>query len=177
MSEKKLIIDEDWKSQVQAEKAAAAKEADSSTPPSAGEKTASSGPQLGDTPMPPASLEMLLTTLATEALVALGQIPHPANGQTHVHRHQAQYLIDTIDMLRQKTKGNITPDEQQMFDRIWASIEQKRPSLMLVQLPLTNGFNTRDYFSTDPRFRELFDHASLVATVGIYWVIQLNYGG
>jgi hypothetical protein len=69
-------------------------------------------------PMPPASLEMLLTTLATEALVALGQIPHPASGQTQVHHHQAQYLIDTIDMLRQKTKGNLTADEQQVFDSL-----------------------------------------------------------
>jgi hypothetical protein len=66
--------------------------------------------------------------------------------------------------------------EQQMFDRIWTTIEQKRPSLMLVQLPLTNGFNTREYFSTDPRFRALFDHATLVATVGLYWVVRLNYG-
>jgi hypothetical protein len=49
---------------------------------------------------------------------ALGQIPHPATGQAHVHRHQAQYLIDTIDVLRQKTTGNLTPDEQQMIDSV-----------------------------------------------------------
>jgi hypothetical protein len=117
MSEKKLIIDEDWKSQVQAEKQAAANETAGASP-SAGEQVAASVPDPGAIPMPPASLEMLLTTLATEALVALGQVPHPTSGQTHVHRHQAQYLIDTIDMLRQKTKGNLTPREEQMFDSL-----------------------------------------------------------
>ena len=68
--------------------------------------------------MPPASLEMLITTLATEALVALGQVPHPATGELHAHVGQAQYLIDTIDMLRQKTKGNLTPDEQHMIESV-----------------------------------------------------------
>ena len=34
--------------------------------------------------MPPASFEMLLTTLATEALMALGQVPHPITGKVEV---------------------------------------------------------------------------------------------
>jgi hypothetical protein len=68
--------------------------------------------------MPPASLEMLLTTLATEALVALGQIPHPMAGDLHVDREQAKYLIDTIEVLRDKTKGNLTAAEQQLIDSL-----------------------------------------------------------
>jgi hypothetical protein len=112
--EKKLIIDEDWKSQVQAEKArAAAGEAASATGPSPSDLE-----DAGDFPMPPATLELLLTTLATEALMSLGQIPHPATGQLTTHRNQAKYLIDTIDILRQKTKGNLTPDEQQTIDSL-----------------------------------------------------------
>jgi hypothetical protein len=69
-------------------------------------------------PMPPASLELLLTMLATEALVALGQVPHPATGQLQVQRNQAQYLIDLIDVLRDKTKGNLTPGEQQLIETL-----------------------------------------------------------
>lgn len=111
--EKKIIIDEDWKSQVQAEKELAAK---GKPAVAAGEEA---GPtEMGDVEMPPASLEMLLTTLATEALVALGQVPHPATGETHVHRNQAQYLLDTIDVLRTKTKGNLTPEEQELIDSL-----------------------------------------------------------
>jgi hypothetical protein len=115
--EKKLIIDEDWKAQVEAEKqqaqgAGAAKSA-AAAPSGVAEPA-----EMKDMPMPPASLELLLSMLATEALVALGQVPHPATGKTHVHRHQAKYLIDTIDVLREKTQGNLTPNEQQMIESL-----------------------------------------------------------
>jgi hypothetical protein len=113
--DKKIIIDEDWKAQVQAEKEAAAKSRASNAPK--GGSTAEPY-DLGDAPMPPASLELLLTTFATEALVALGEVPHPATGKVQYHPHQAKYLIDTIDVLRQKTKGNLTAAEQQAIDSV-----------------------------------------------------------
>ena len=115
--EKKIIIDEDWKSQVQAEKEAAAKQKPAAAPSEAGAAGQAQPPfDMGDVEMPPASLELLLTTLATEALVAMGQVPHPATQQMVVHRNHAKYLIDTIEVLREKTKGNLTPSEQQMID-------------------------------------------------------------
>jgi hypothetical protein len=110
--EKKIIIDEDWKAQVQAEKEAAAKSQRSEAPKDAGPQ------EFGDVPMPPASLEFLLTTLATEALVALGEVAHPAAGTVQYLPNQAKYLIDTIDVLKQKTSGNLTPTEQQTIDSL-----------------------------------------------------------
>jgi hypothetical protein len=115
--EKKIIIDEDWKSQVQAEKDAAAKSRPAAEPNSAAPGAPPSG-VAADVPMPPASLELLLTMLATEALVALGQMPHPATGQVQVHPNQAKYLIDTIDVLKEKTKGNLMPVEQQRIETL-----------------------------------------------------------
>ena len=122
--DKKIIIDEDWKAQVQAEKEAAAGEPASpglSMPKSAGgtatvDSNAAGEPQ--DPPMPPASFEMLVTTLASEALAALGQFPHPVTGKAEVHRNHAQYLIDTLDVLREKCKGNLTPAEQQLLESV-----------------------------------------------------------
>ena len=112
--EKKIIIDEDWKSQVQAEKEEAAK-----AKPAASTGSAAAAPEdVGDVPMPPASLELLLTMLATEALVALGQVPHPLTGKPHVQRNQAKYLIDLLDVLRSKTQGNLTPGEQQLIESL-----------------------------------------------------------
>ncbi len=110
--EKKIIIDEDWKSQVQAEKEQAAKEK-----PTAAEASSDSSEGI-DPPMPPASFELLLTTLATEALVALGQVPHPVTGKAQTQRNQAKFLIDTVDVLREKTAGNLTDAEQQVLDSI-----------------------------------------------------------
>ena len=112
--DKKIIIDEDWKSQGQAEKEAAAKQTAAT-----GASAARSHPgDMGDLEMPPASLELLLTSLATEALVAMGQVPHPATQQMVVHRNHAKYLIDTIDVLREKTKSNVTPAEQELIENL-----------------------------------------------------------
>jgi len=113
--DKKIMIDEDWKAQVQAEKEAAA----SSNPAASSDQSrrAESAHRAEEHgPMPSASLEMLLTMLATEAMVALGQIPHPATGQPQADRGQAQYLIDLISVLREKTQGNLSEREEQVFE-------------------------------------------------------------
>jgi hypothetical protein len=113
--EKKIIIDEDWKSQVQAEKDAAAKKA--AVEPAAAEPSDVAHAD-GGMNFPPASFEMLVTTLATEALVALGQMPNPLTNKAERQPEQAKYLIDTLEVLQQKTKGNLTAAEQQLIDSI-----------------------------------------------------------
>jgi hypothetical protein len=112
--EKKIIIDEDWKSRVEAEREEAAKSQQATAAPGASQAAG----EAADVPMPPASLELLLTSLATEALMAMGQLPHPATGQVQVERNQAKYLIDLVDVLRDKTKGNLTPGEQQLIETL-----------------------------------------------------------
>ncbi|MEM6330395.1 MAG: DUF1844 domain-containing protein [Planctomycetota bacterium] len=119
----KIIIDEDWKSQVEAEKAAAkqttgepaasAAGAASASDPVADDSAAPTDALPEDPPMPPASFEMLLTTLATEAMMAMGQMPHPVTGESQVRRNQAKYLIDTIEVLKDKTAGNLSEPEAQ----------------------------------------------------------------
>jgi hypothetical protein len=97
----KIIIDEDWKSQVQAEKQTAEQPA-AATPAESAD----------DPLMPPASFELLLSSLATEAMMALGQLPNPYTGKPEVRRNQAKYLIDMIDVLKEKTKGNLKPGDE-----------------------------------------------------------------
>ncbi|MEN0110240.1 MAG: DUF1844 domain-containing protein [Planctomycetota bacterium] len=122
--EKKIIIDEDWKSQVEAEKQAAASEPSGSagepeaSAPGATDQPGSAAADAQDPPMPPASFGMLVSSLATEAIMAMGQVPHPATGETTVRRNQAQYLIDTLDVLKQKTAGNLTPEEAGALDDV-----------------------------------------------------------
>jgi hypothetical protein len=65
--------------------------------------------------------------------------------------------------------------EQEMFDRVWAGIESGRPALMLVQVPLENGFDMVKYFATDPRFRDLFRRTTVIETVGHYAVVSIRY--
>ena len=67
---------------------------------------------------PEPSLALLVTTLATQAMSALGFVPHPVTGKTEVDLPQAKHFIDTLDMLQQKTQGNQTPDEVEMFESV-----------------------------------------------------------
>lgn len=114
-SEKKIIIDEDWKSRVEAEREELAEHARKAP---ADKQEAPRSPAGGGGTMPPASLEMLLTTLATEAMIALGQVPHPGTGKQEVNLDQAKYFIDTLEVLETKTEGNLAPDEKQMLDNL-----------------------------------------------------------
>jgi hypothetical protein len=135
--EKKLYIDEDWKSRVEAEKEELERKR-REQPGAASARAAADEANAGEhreMQMPPASWEMLLTTLATEAMVWLGQIPHPATGQPERNLDQAKYFIDTLEVLEQKTKGNLTPFESQALEQLlhdlrmaFVAAEQQRPS-------------------------------------------------
>ncbi len=123
--EKKIIIDEDWKSQVEAEREAAKQEpaaesADGEEQASVEKPTeeAADASNPNDPPMPPASIGMLMSSLATEALISMGQFPHPATGETIVRKNQSKYLIDTLEMLKEKTTGNLTSEEAIALDDV-----------------------------------------------------------
>lgn len=116
--EKKIIIDEDWKSQVEREKAELearqrhAAEA-SPTPGNAGDADDDAAGQL-----PPPTFVTLLTSLATQAMLSLGQIPHPATNQPQLDLEQAHYYIELLAMLEVKTNGNRAPEESQLLENI-----------------------------------------------------------
>jgi hypothetical protein len=126
---KKIIVDEDWKAQVQSEKEAAkaghpspgvsSPPSDASVPVSTAESApqhAASSGQLPEMEMPPATLIFLCTTLATQTMIALGQIPNPLTGKAELRLKQAKHYIDTLGMLEEKTAGNRTADESAIFD-------------------------------------------------------------
>lgn len=109
--DKKIIIDEDWKHQVEAEKEALKKEKEQRAAQPHPEPHASHAAR-----MPEASFAMLISTLATEAMIGLGQVPHPATGKPAYEPEQAKYFIDTLHVIQEKTKGNLTPDESQALE-------------------------------------------------------------
>jgi len=106
--EKKIIIDEDWKSQVAAEKEAALHKPAADA---AGSDESSAGDFDGE--LPEASFELLISTFVTEAMVALGQFPHPGTGQIEADPGHAKFAIDMLNVIAEKTKGNLSPMEEQ----------------------------------------------------------------
>jgi hypothetical protein len=103
--EKKIIIDEDWKSQVEREKEVIEEQANNPD-----EQPAGSGE------IPPASFPMLITSIGTQAMMALGQVPDPMSGKAIYSPDLARHHIDTLVMLQEKTQGNLDDDEQQMIE-------------------------------------------------------------
>src|ERR1044071_3211911 len=92
----KIIVDEDWKAQVQAEKEAAktgsptAAPAGSATAPGSAGGSSAAPESPPDHDMPPASLTFLCTTIATQAMIALGQVPNPITGKVEQRLKQAK---------------------------------------------------------------------------------------
>ena len=102
--EKKIIVDEDWKSQVEREREDDAKQQE--------EKAAQSQP------LPPASLATLASTIMSQIMAALGQFPNPVSGKPEVDLNVAKHLIDTLDVIYQKTDGNRTAEETALYDNL-----------------------------------------------------------
>lgn len=59
-----------------------------------------------------------VVSLATQALIMLGEMPHPETGQTITHLEGAKQTIDILVMLQRKTKGNLTTEEERMLDEV-----------------------------------------------------------
>lgn len=117
--EPKLIIDEDWKEQVQREKEMAAQGSAESGKPDNQEAAVENNPQEvndeNETPLPPATFDFLVTMLATQAMVALGQMPGASGKPEKVQKPLSKHYIDLLGTLEAKTKGNLTADEQRLL--------------------------------------------------------------
>ncbi|NQU20008.1 MAG: DUF1844 domain-containing protein [Candidatus Nealsonbacteria bacterium] len=137
-AESKIIVDEDWKSQIEAEKAAACgcgghdSEA-AAEPGSCAEPgpCAESGPA---EPLPPPSLTMLSGSLYLQGMISLGMLPPPNSDQPEVDLDHAKYAIDSIAMLQEKTEGNRTEQETSELERmlhemrmVYVSVQEEQP--------------------------------------------------
>jgi len=107
--EKKIIVDEDWKEQARKEKEIlAAKEKAEK------EQAQAKKPRQ---PLPPGDFTTLVSTLATQALFALGALA-PAdekNEKKEPDLEMAKYNIDILETLETKTKGNLTEQEEKLL--------------------------------------------------------------
>lgn len=57
-----------------------------------------------------------IASLGYQAMIFLGEMPHPATNQIEKNLQQAKFLIDTMVMLRDKTKGNLSKQENDMLN-------------------------------------------------------------
>ena len=73
----------------------------------------------------PASFVNFLSTLATNAAAALGAVPHPATGQRSLDLETGKYWLDVLGMMKEKTKGNLHPQEARLLDGLLADLRMQ----------------------------------------------------
>ncbi|MHB1661655.1 MAG: DUF1844 domain-containing protein [bacterium] len=71
-----------------------------------------------ETPGIEADFANFIYSLNTQALFFLGKIPNPVSKKYEKEIGMAKYLIDTIDMLSKKTKGNLDENEAKLIENI-----------------------------------------------------------
>ncbi|MHB8874004.1 MAG: DUF1844 domain-containing protein [Myxococcaceae bacterium] len=76
----------------------------------------------GGEPPRPVEFNTFLLGLASTALIHLGEVPHPETGKAEKHLAMAQQSLDLLSMLREKTRGNLTADEERFFDNLLADL-------------------------------------------------------
>jgi hypothetical protein len=66
----------------------------------------------------PSEFQIFLSGLASNALLYLGEIPDPETNHPRINLTLAQQTIDILSMLRDKTQGNLTVEEDELFERL-----------------------------------------------------------
>ena len=57
----------------------------------------------------------LVRTFQSSAWIALGKMENPMTDKTEVNIEQASYYVNLLEMIQEKTKGNLTDFEEQML--------------------------------------------------------------
>ena len=75
--------------------------------------------------MPPAEFTSLVISIATSAYLHLGEIPDPDSKHSQVNLDLARHSIDLLALLRDKTRGNLTDEEQRILERFLYDLRMK----------------------------------------------------
>jgi len=109
--EPKIIVDDDWKAQAQAEKERLAEQIER------GAESPADRQQEGPREIPPASFAKLISSIVAQTLMTLGGVEDPKTKRRYVNLDLARHHIDTLSVIEEKTKGNLSDDEKKLLDQ------------------------------------------------------------
>ena len=70
-----------------------------------------------------AGFTALIVTLSSSAWIGLGKVEDPVSGGIRKDLQSVRYTIDILLMLREKTRGNLEPDEKRLLDGVIADLQ------------------------------------------------------
>lgn len=82
-----------------------------------------SSPEEGKLPKP--DFVGFVLSLANTAMLNLGVIPNPMGGDTEVNLEGARQMIDFLEILDEKTRGNLTEEEERLLKQILAELRMQ----------------------------------------------------
>ena len=74
-------------------------------------------------PLPEVNFSTLVFSLSSSALFHCGEIADPQTGEKKKDLPLAKHTIDTIAMLKEKTEGNLTEEEQKFVDSVLSDLQ------------------------------------------------------
>jgi hypothetical protein len=76
-------------------------------------------------PMPQVTFSTFILSLASTALVQLGEVPNPENGRVEENLALGKHTIDVLDMLHAKTHTCLDNEEKRLLDGILYELRMK----------------------------------------------------
>jgi hypothetical protein len=61
----------------------------------------------------------------TQGLVLLGEVPNPYSNKKEEDLEAARHTVDILGMLKEKTKGNLTPEEERLLNSVLYEVRLK----------------------------------------------------
>jgi hypothetical protein len=77
----------------------------------------------------PASFANFLMSIASNAASSLGMMEHPVTHKREVDLELGKHWIDVLGMLQEKTRNNLSPQEQQILEGLLADLRMQYVSL------------------------------------------------
>ena len=81
-------------------------------------------PQKEETPFQ-IDFATFIMSLSQSAFYQLGEVPDPLTGKTEMNLPAVHQTIDMLIMLKEKTKGNLTPEEAKLIEQMIYELQMK----------------------------------------------------
>jgi hypothetical protein len=114
---------EDVREQIEQEKKAEHVEATPETKAAAEKQPQPAGPEAAEKPKRLPAFEMLIDLIARNAVALLGGITDPRTGQPMMDLEGAREVVDMLDALREKTRGNLATEEEELLLDVIGSLK------------------------------------------------------
>ncbi|KYG65679.1 hypothetical protein AZI86_00975 [Bdellovibrio bacteriovorus] len=72
-----------------------------------------------------ASFSVLIMSIASSAIMAMGLAPDPQSGKVSKDKELARFNIDLLVVLQDKTKGNLSSDEGKFLENLISDLQMK----------------------------------------------------